>query len=145
MKEIHLRIITLEKVVFDGPVNSITLPAEAGEIGVLPDHAPLITPLVLGEITARKNGEVFYMAVSSGMAEIQPNRAIILADQAERAEEIDEKLAEEARKKAEDIMREKRTNAEEFAMAEAELQQAILRLKVAKKHRSKKGILPPSV
>ena len=140
MKEIHLRIATLEKVVFDGPVNSITLPAEAGEIGILPDHAPLITPLVLGEITARKNGEDFYMAVSSGMAEIQPHRVIVLADQAERAEEIDEKLAEEAREKAEVVMREKRNDAKEFTAAEAELQQAILRLKVAKKHRSKRGV-----
>lgn len=143
MKEIHLRIATLEKVVFDGPVSSITLPAEAGEIGVLPDHAPLITPLILGEIVARKNGKDFYMAVSSGMAEIQPNRVIVLADQAERAEEINEKLAEEARKKAEAIMREKRTDKESFAAAEAELQQAILRLKIAKKHRSRGGISSP--
>ena len=84
------------------------------------------------------------MAVSSGMAEIQPNRVLVLADQAERAEEIDEKLAEEARKKAELVMEEKQDDEEGFAAAEAELQRSLLRIKLARKHRSKKGIAPPS-
>src|SRR3989338_3533642 len=96
----HLRITTLERLVFDEDISSVTLPGEAGELTILPNHMPLITPLKLGEITARKNGEEFYMTVSSGMVEVQPHRVLVLADQAERAEEIDEKLAEEARKRA---------------------------------------------
>ena len=139
----HLRIATLEKVVFDSEVSSVTLPGEVGELGILPNHMPLITPLALGEITAKKNGEEFYMTVSGGMVEIQPHRVIVLADQAERAEEIDERLAEEARRRAEMIMKEKHVDSEAFAAAEAELQKALLRLKVVKKHRSKKGIALP--
>lgn len=135
----RLRITTLEKIVFDDEITSVTLPGEDGELGILSNHVPLITSLKIGEIIAKKNGEEFYMTVSGGMAEIQPHRVLILADQAERAEEIDERLAEEARLKAEEIMKEKHIDLESFAIAEAELQKALLSLKVAKKHRSKKS------
>lgn len=140
MSTFHLRITTLEKLVFDSEVTSVTLPGEAGEFGILAHHAPLITPLKLGEITAKKNGEEFYMAISGGMAEVQPHRVLVLADQAERAEEIDEKLAEEARARAEAIMQEKHVDEETFATASAELQKALLHIKISRKHRSKKGI-----
>ena len=133
----HLRIATLERVVFDEDVVSVTLPGAAGELGILPKHMPLITPLTLGEIIARKNGEEFSLAVSGGMAEVQPQGVLILADQAERAEEIDEKLAEEARVRAEKLMQEKRDDLASFAEASAELERALLRLKLVQKHRSK--------
>ena len=139
----HLRIATLERVVFDEDVVSVTLPGTAGELGILPKHMPLITPLTLGEIIARKNGEEFSLAISGGMAEVQPQGVLILADQAERAEEIDEKLAEEARVRAEKLMQEKRDDLASFAEASAELERALLRLKLVQKHRSKstKGFL----
>ena len=133
----HLRIATLERVVFDEDVVSVTLPGAAGELGILPKHMPLITPLTLGEIIARKNGEEFSLAISGGMAEVQPQGVLILADQAERAEEIDEKLAEEARVRAEKLMQEKRDDLASFAEASAELERALLRLKLVRKHRSK--------
>lgn len=136
----HLRIATLEKVVFEEEVSLATLPGEAGEFSVLPSHMPLITPLKLGEVTARKNGEEFYMAISGGMAEIQPHRVLVLAEEAERAEEIDEKHAEAARKKAEELMKEKHSDVEGFAGVQAELERALLRLKIARKHRSARGI-----
>lgn len=135
MKNFHLTIATLERTVFDDDVVSVTLPGEAGELTVLPEHIPLITALKLGEITARRNGENFYMAISSGMTEVQPHRVLVLADQAERAEEIDEKLAEEARARAEKIMQEKRGDEQAFAQAAAELERALLRLKIVRKRR----------
>ncbi|MEK9165602.1 MAG: ATP synthase F1 subunit epsilon, partial [Patescibacteria group bacterium] len=137
MKNFHLTITTLERIVFDYDVASVTMPGDAGELTILPDHMPLITALKLGEITARRNGENFYMAISSGMTEVQPNKVLILADQAERAEEIDEKLAEEARARAEKIMQEKRGDEQAFAQAAAELERALLRLKIVRKHRSR--------
>lgn len=144
MSAFHLRITTLDRLVFDDEISSVTLPGEAGELGILPNHMPLITPLKLGEIVAKKNGEEFFMTVSGGIAEVQPHRVLILADQAERAEEIDEKLAEEARARAEIIMQEKHVDEETFATASAELQKAMLRIKVVKRFRgSKKRPIQP--
>ncbi|OGG42124.1 ATP synthase F1 subunit epsilon [Candidatus Jorgensenbacteria bacterium RIFCSPLOWO2_01_FULL_45_25b] len=132
---LHLRIATLERTVFDEDVDIVMLPGEAGELGVLSGHIPLITPLILGEIVAKKNGEEFVMAVSGGMAEVNQGGVLVLADQAERAEEIDEHIAETARAKAEEIMKEKRSDEEGFAEAYAELQKSLLRLKVARRKR----------
>jgi F-type H+-transporting ATPase subunit epsilon len=140
MKGIRAYITTLDNTVFDDTVDSITLPGEAGEFGVLHGHSPLITPLTLGEIRAKKNGEEFYMAVSGGMVEVRANLVRVLADQAERADEIDEKLAEDAKKRAEKVMADTRTDDESFAMAEAELKQSLLRIKIVRKHRSRKNI-----
>ncbi len=134
----HLRITTLERVVFDEKIESVTLPGVTGEFTVLSGHIPFITSLKLGEITARNKAGEFFMAVSSGMAEVSGKRVLVLANQAELAEEIDERLAEEARKRAEALMAEKRGSGEAFAAAEAELQQSLLRLKIVKKHRSRK-------
>ena len=142
--QFQLRIATLEKLVFDGEVHSVTLPGAGGELTVLANHAPLITPLTLGEITVRKDGDEFSLAVSSGMVEVQPRRVLVLADQAERAEEIDERLAEEARERAEALMKEKREDTESFAAAEVELQRALLRINVARKHKSRKNITSPA-
>ena len=133
MKTLTLRIATLEKLVFDGVVQSVTLPGSAGVLTILPNHMPLITALSLGEITARGEHDEFYLAISSGMVEVQPQRVLVLADEAERAEEIDEERANEARIRAEQIMREKREDKETFAQAEAELQRTLLRLKIIEK------------
>ncbi|HCA67016.1 MAG: ATP synthase F1 subunit epsilon [Candidatus Jacksonbacteria bacterium RIFOXYA2_FULL_44_7] len=136
----HLRITTLERVVFDEETESVTLPGVTGEFTVLSGHIPFITSLKLGEITARNKAGEFFMGVSGGMAEVTGERVLVLADQAERAEEIDEQLAEEARNRAEALMSEKRGSGEVFAAAEAELQQSLLRLKIARKHRTKKSV-----
>jgi len=142
MSDFHLRIATLERIVFDEKVNSVTLPGLAGEFGVLAGHVPLISPLKLGEITAKKDGEEFSIAVSGGMVEVQPHRVLVLADQAERAEEIDEKLAEQARERAENLMKDKQLDEKSFAAAEAELQRSLLQLKILRKHRTRKNIKP---
>jgi F-type H+-transporting ATPase subunit epsilon len=140
MKTLNLRIATLEKLVFDEDVRSVTLPGSAGVLTILPNHMPLITPLSLGEIIAKGEHDEFLMAISSGMVEVQAQRVLVLADEAERAEEIDEARAEEARRRAEQIMHEKREDKETFAQAEAELQRALLRLKIVQKHKSRKRL-----
>ena len=133
----RLCIATLERTVFDEDIESVTLPGSEGEFTVLKNHIPLITSLALGEILARRAGEEFSMTVSGGMVEVQTNRVLVLADQSERAEEIDIELAEEARRRAEKLMEEKREDVEEFATAEAEMARALMRLKIAKKRRGR--------
>ena len=138
MKKINFQIVTPEKIIYRDDVDSITLPTQIGEITVLPHHAPLISSLKSGEAIIRKGGEEFSIAVSGGFLQVQPkNKVVVLADTAERAEEISEERAEEARKRAEDIIKEKRLDKAEMATAAAALEKSLIRLKVARR-RSKR-------
>ena len=138
MKKINFQIVTPEKITYRDDVDSITLPTQMGEITVLPNHTPLISSLKSGEAIIRKGGEEFSIAVSGGFLQIQPkNKVVVLADAAERAEEISEERAEEARKRAEDIIKEKRLDKAEMATAAAALEKSLIRLKVARR-RSKR-------
>lgn len=83
---IKLDIVTAERVVFSGDVDIILAPGLEGELGILPHHAPLMTVLAPGELIARTSGEEYNLAVSGGFVEVRPDRVIILADSAERAE-----------------------------------------------------------
>lgn len=133
-KKIHFQIVTPEKVVYKDDVDSITLPTQIGEITVLPNHAPLISSLKSGEAIIKKDGEEFSIAVSGGFLQIQPkNKVVVLADSAERAEEISEERAEAAKKRAEDVLKEKRLDKAEMATAAAALEKSLIRLKVARR------------
>lgn len=133
-KKIHFQIVTPEKVVYKDDVDSITLFTQTGEITVLPNHAPLISSLKSGEAIIKKDGEEFSIAVSGGFLQIQPkNKVVVLADTAERAEEISEERADEARKRAEEILKEKRLDKAELATAAAALEKSLIRLKVARR------------
>src|SRR5665648_417690 len=100
--KIKFKIVTPEKTVYEDSVDQVTLPTQEGEITVLPNHIPLISVLRAGELVAKKGGEEIAMAVSGGMVEVRKNEITILADTAERAEEIDLARAEEAKQKAEE-------------------------------------------
>ena len=137
-KKIHFQIVTPEKVAYKDDIDSITLSTLAGEITILPNHAPLISSLKSGEAIIKKDGEELSIAVSGGFLQIQPkNKVVVLADAAERAEEISEERAQEARKRAEDILKEKRLDKAELATAAAALEKSLIRLKVARR-RSKR-------
>ena len=86
---IELEIVTPEKQVVRDQVDEIQIPGKAGFLGVLPGHAPLITELAVGEISYRKGGQTTYLSVAWGFAEVLPNKVTILAETAERAEDID--------------------------------------------------------
>lgn len=138
MKKIHFQIITPERIVYDEEVDSITLPTLVGEITVLPHHHPLISALKSGELRIKKGNEEFVMAVSGGFIQVQPkSKVVVLVDTAERAEEISEERAEEARKRAEEILKEKRLDKAEMATAAAALERSLVRLKVARKRRAR--------
>ena len=103
---IRCEIVTQERTVFSDDVDYVSLPGREGVIGVLPSHSPLLTVLSFGEVFTRSNGETQYFAVGGGFAEVQPDKVIVLADSAERADQIDLERAEAARAEAERLMEE---------------------------------------
>ncbi|PKL72476.1 ATP synthase F1 subunit epsilon [Candidatus Kuenenbacteria bacterium HGW-Kuenenbacteria-1] len=136
---IDFEITTPSKTIFKDKIDSAIIPTKDGEITVLPNHIPLISIIVpAGELKLKKGSDEFSIMISGGFLEVQKeNKIIILADTAERAEEIDEIRAEEARKKAEKLLEEKREDVE-IADVKAILAQSLMRLKIAKKHQTKK-------
>ena len=136
---IDFEITTPEKTIYKDRIDLAVIPTKDGEITVLPNHIPLISILVpAGELRLKKGTEEILIMISGGFLEVQKeNKIIILADTAERAEDIDEIRAEEARKKAEKLLEEKREDVE-IADLKATLAQSLMRLKIVKKHQTKK-------
>jgi len=141
MKKIKFKIVTPERTVFEEEVDQATLPVTDGEVTILPDHRSYIASLKAGEIMLRKDGKEIEMAISGGFIEFDNNKLVVLADTAEHAEEIDLKRAEEARVRAEQLKKEKVIMDEsEFARVAAAVEKEMARIKVARKHRTKRGI-----
>jgi F-type H+-transporting ATPase subunit epsilon len=134
-QKINFKIATPERVVFKNDVDQITLPTQQGEITILPNHIPLIAVLKPGEINIKNENENVSLAVSGGFIEVLSDKVVVLADTAERAEELDVKRAEEARKRALESLNQKRYDAKEFASLSAMLEKEFARVKVAKKYR----------
>ena len=133
MSSIKLDIVTAERVVYSGDVDEVIAPGVEGQLGILPHHAPLMTMLQAGELVARKSGQDEIMAISGGFLEVRPDRVIVLADQAERAEEIDMARAEAAKKRAEERLHDRKVAGLDETRAEAALRRALTRLTVAEK------------
>lgn len=127
-----LEIVTAERVVYSEEVDVLVAPGVVGELGVLPSHAPLLTIMQPGEIRVDKGEEQTYIAVSGGFLEVIGNKATILADTAERAEEIDEARAEEAVKRAEERIA-SAGSALDLERALASVRRSQARLKVARR------------
>ena len=144
MKSIHFQIVTPERVVFNAPeVESISLPTKMGELTILPDHLPLVASLMPGEVRVKIGGQEINLAVSGGFIEVAPGRVVVLADTAERAEEIDEQRAEEARVKARQFMLQEHVTEEtDYAGLAAKLAKELARLKVVRRHRERKPLAP---
>lgn len=137
--KINFEITTPEKKVFTDQVDEVVLPTPQGEIGILPNHIPLVSILSAGELRIKKGGDITYLAVSGGFIEVRPDKVIVLADTAERAEEIDEAKAEEARKKAQKMLKEKRADAKEFAALSAKIEKELARIRVKRRRRPRTG------
>lgn len=131
----RLEVVTAERVVLSDEVDQVNVPGAAGRMGIMARHEPLLTSLVPGEMTIIKDGERIPFAISGGFMEVLPDRVTILADTAERADEIDEARAEAARQRAEAILRERRSE-QEVLLAEAQLRRAMVRLQVARLKRA---------
>jgi F-type H+-transporting ATPase subunit epsilon len=133
---IRVEIVTQERMVFEDDVDAVNLPGSEGRLGILPNHAPLLTTLDFGEVIVRKGGEEQYFAVGGGFAEVQPEKVIVLADSAERADEIDIERAQAARERAEQLMKEGvPDDPDRYAQIRASLQRAQIRIDVARRRR----------
>jgi len=131
---LKLEIITPEAKMFSDDVDMVTLTGGEGEMGILPQHMPLMTQLVAGEITALKGTERIFLAVGDGFVQVTGERVSILTDMAIRAENIDEAAAEEARQRAEARLAQKLSD-EDAATASAALAHALSQLQVKRRHR----------
>ena len=137
MSSLKLDIVTAERVVYSDEADVVVAPGIDGQLGILPHHAPLMTTLQPGELRVRKGGEEFSLAISGGFLEVRPDREIILADAAERAEEIDVSRAEEAKRRAEERLRQP-TPEVDVAQADAAMRRALARLQVGEQRRKRK-------
>ena len=131
---IKLEIVTPEAKVYSEDVEMVTLTGSEGEMGILPQHMPLMTELVSGELVARKDGKNVFLAVGEGFVQVTGDRVAILTDMAIKAENIDEAKAEEAKQRAEARLAQKLTS-EESAAASAALAHSIAQIKVKRRLR----------
>lgn len=141
MKSLKFKIVTAQRVVFEDEVFQATLPIVSGEVTILPDHIPYIGVLKTGEIIVRKDsfdGEEISLAVSGGFVEFHNNTLTILADMAERSDEINLEEARQAQERAAKLLEQSQAlGAEEYGRVAAALERELLRVKIARKHHAK--------
>jgi F-type H+-transporting ATPase subunit epsilon len=140
---LSLKIITPERVVFEeGAIDSVTLPGSEGELTILPRHAALMTALRPGALVFRQGQTETDVALSGGFLEVRDNQVIVLADTAERSDEIDAARAEEARRRAANLLATREGDIDVAAVI-ASLERASARLRVVERRRRRVGGAPP--
>ena len=130
---LKLEIVTPDAIVYSEDVHMVTLPAIEGQIGVYPQHIPLMTQIVPGEIIVQKDGQESFLAVGEGVVEVTANRVAIVTDMAIPADHIDEAKVEEARQRATARLQDKISD-EEVATINASLARSLAQLKVKRRH-----------
>lgn len=129
--QINLRIVTPDRQVVHQEASAVSIPGQGGYLGILPGHAPLLTELKAGELAYTSENATHYLALTWGFAEVLPDRVIVLAQTAERAEEIDVGRAQRARERAEERLKKFSDPDIDMKRAQASLQRALARLQVA--------------
>lgn len=138
MATIHVDVVSAEEALFSGEARFIALPGEGGELGILPNHAPLITRIKPGSVRIElESGDEEYVFVAGGILEVQPDVVTVLADTAIRGKDLDEAKAAEAKRRAEEALANSGSNIE-YAKAQAELAEAVAQLAAIQKFRKKK-------
>ncbi len=132
-----LDIVTPERIVWSGDADQVTLPTQQGEITVLARHVPIVSILEPGEIMIRRDKETVFMAVAGGFVQVTEKQTTILADAAERAEEIDLERAERARERARQLMAQKTGDKVRDAEIFSAFQRSLIRIKVAGRRRKR--------
>ena len=136
---VHVDIVSAEKEIYSGTAEMVFAPAEMGEVGIAPRHAPFITRLKPGEVRVKvSETESYPFYVSGGMLEVQPHLVTVLADTAIRAKDIDEAAAIEAKQKAEEALQDK-SGKMDYATAQAQLAEAIMQLRTLERLRKRGG------
>jgi F-type H+-transporting ATPase subunit epsilon len=136
MATLSLEIVTPEKRAYSGSARMVVVPGAEGELGILPDHMPLMTQILPGEIqVTTDSGEELFLAVGEGFVEVTPERVSVLTDMAIEEGEIDEKAAEQAVARAEQEIRDKALAGEELATVQASLLKSLAQLRVKRRSR----------
>ena len=130
---IQLEIVTPERLAYSDTVDAVVLPGSEGELGVLPHHAPLVSMLGVGELRIRKAGQEESFAIVGGFLQVRPDKVVVMAETADMASEIDLEKAQEARREAERAIESGFQEGADLAAARAQLQQALLRIRVAER------------
>ena len=138
MANLRLEIVTAESIVYEDDVEIVVIPGVEGQLGILPHHAPLLTALQPGELVVRKEGEETAIAVSGGFVQVLDDKVIVLADSAERAEEINEERAQEAMRRAQERLQD-RTENMNLERALASIRRAQSRLKTVQRRRHRRS------
>lgn len=138
MAPMLLEIITAERQVYSDQVDAVVAPGIEGQLGILPHHAPLMTVLQPGELLIRKGGEEAFLAVTGGFMEVLGNKVTVLADAAERSEEIDEQRAQQAVERAQERIR-NRDSDQQLEEALRSLRRAQVRVGIARRRRRPGG------
>ena len=138
MSSLHVDVVTTERRVYSGEAEAVIAPGAGGQLGILPHHAPLMTSLTAGELIIRSGGNEEILAISGGFLEVRPDHVIVLADQAERATEIDLERAVAARQRAEERLKVPQSGID-LEKAEAALKRALVRLAVADRVKTRKN------
>jgi F-type H+-transporting ATPase subunit epsilon len=142
---IRCEIVSQDRTVFSDDVDIVVLPGAAGEMGILPKHAPVLTTLKYGVVKVRKSGKEEIFTVAGGVAEVQPDIVTVLADAAENVEEIDVNRAEAARKRAEEVLAKGvPADTDAYLAMEAALRRSNLRLDAARRYRKNISRFPGS-
>ena len=134
MATLRVEIVSAEREIYSGEANSVIAPASMGEVGIYPRHTPLITYLKPGEVRVDADGEELSFYVSGGMLEVQPGQVTVLSDTAMRGADLDEAKAEEAKRRAEQALADRKADMDS-AKALAELAEAAAQLRMIQKLR----------
>ena len=132
-EKLKLEMVTPYKRVLSEEVDEVTAPGTVGEFGVLPDHTSLLTTLKVGELTYKKDGETFHIAVNWGYVEVENNVMTVLVETAEPADQIDVERAKAALSRAEEALKKLTNEDKEFKIMECALERAMIRVQVASK------------
>jgi len=136
MATLKLEILTPEAKIFEGDVDSVQLPGAEGDMGILPMHETLVTQLNAGEVRIAQKGQIHILAIGEGFAEITGHSVAVLTDGAINEKDIDEKLAEEAVKRAEDLLKSNTLEGEELEATQASLARSLVQINIKRRRRN---------
>ena len=134
MSQLRLKIVTPEKLIFDEEVSQVNVSTEDGQIGILPNHTNLMAKLEPGELVIKKSGKVDTLAIGDGFLQMANNTLTVMTDLAAYEQDIDEKIVEEAKKRAEQALEQKLSD-EEYAETLAVLEKSLAQLRIKRRHR----------
>ncbi len=133
---IHCQVVTQDRLLYEGPADMVLAPGAEGELGILPNHAPLLTTLDYGFLMVRYRGEEQVFTIAGGLLEVRPEVVTVLADVGERLEEIDETRAQDAKRRAEEILQKgPPPDTDQYLAIEAALKRSSLRLNAVRRYR----------